>query len=137
MTKNTGSRYERELVNLLSDMKFAVIRVPSSGSSTDRELPDLLAGNKESSLSEFRGVYAFEAKYNSGDYIYVEGGKVEGLKWVADRFGGVPKIASRWSQDTNWYLSDPSDCHKTDSGNLRIKRSNRREYPTLEEVVEI
>ena len=50
-----GDRRERELVNRLDEAGFAVMRAPASGSATDRELPDVLAGDGGT-------FYAIEAK---------------------------------------------------------------------------
>jgi len=46
-TNKKGDRRERELVNRLDDAGFAVMRAPASGGATQRELPDVLAGNGE------------------------------------------------------------------------------------------
>ena len=43
----TGSKEERDLVNMLWDVGFAAMRAPASGGATKRPLPDVLAGNGE------------------------------------------------------------------------------------------
>ena len=94
-----GDRRERELVNELDEAGFAVMRAPASGSATDRELPDVLAGRTDrcSSRSNEQGAesdtdseplfYAIEAKSSSGNPIYLTGEEVEALVYFARNFG--------------------------------------------------
>ena len=109
-----GDRRERELVNRLHDAGFAVMRAPASGSSTDRELPDVLAGDG-------RVFYAVEAKSSSGDPIYLRGEEVEALIYFARNFGASPKIGVRFDRE-DWYFFHPGDLYVTDGGNYRVKR---------------
>ncbi|MFB6087942.1 MAG: Holliday junction resolvase Hjc, partial [Haloarculaceae archaeon] len=74
-----GDRRERELVNALDDAGFAVMRAPASGSATERELPDVLAGDD----GDF---FAIEAKSSAGDPIYLDGEEVEALLFFARNF---------------------------------------------------
>jgi Holliday junction resolvase len=109
-----GDRRERELVNRLHDAGFAVMRAPASGSSTDRELPDVLAGDG-------RVFYAVEAKSSSGDPIYLRGEEVEALIYFARNFGASPKIGARFDRE-DWYFFHPGDLYVTDGGNYRVKK---------------
>jgi Holliday junction resolvase len=109
-----GDRRERELVNLLDDAGFAVMRAPASGSSTSRELPDALAGDGET-------FYAIEAKSSSGDPIYLTGEEVEALVYFARNFGAQPRIAVRFDRE-DWYFFHPADLYTTDAGSYRIKK---------------
>ncbi|UIO99827.1 nucleoid-structuring protein H-NS [Halobaculum sp. CBA1158] len=109
-----GDRRERELVNRLDEAGFAVMRAPASGSSTDRELPDVLAGD----ASAF---YAVEAKSSSGDPIYLRGEEVEALIYFARNFGASPKIGVRFDRE-DWYFFHPGDLYVTDGGNYRVKK---------------
>ena len=61
-----GDRRERELVNRLDEAGVAVMRAPASGSATDRELPDGLAGDGGT-------CYAIQGKSTSGRPIYLSG----------------------------------------------------------------
>ncbi len=114
MANRKGERRERELVNLLDEIGFAVMRAPASGSATERELPDVLAGDGER-------FYAIEAKSSSGDPIYLDGGEVEALCFFASSFGADPRIGIRFD-DTDWAFFDPDDCYVTEGGNYRVKR---------------
>jgi Holliday junction resolvase len=109
-----GDRRERELVNRLDEGGFAVMRAPASGSATERELPDVLAGNGD----EF---YAIEAKASSGRPIYLSGEEVEALVYFARNFGAKPRVAARFDRE-DWYFFHPGDLHVTDGGNYRVKK---------------
>jgi Holliday junction resolvase len=136
-----GDRRERELVNALDEAGFAVMRAPASGSSTSRELPDALAGDGET-------FYAIEAKSSSGDPIYLTGEEVSALVYFARNFGAKPRIGVRFDRE-DWYFFHPSDLHRTDGGNYRVKKETavaegtdfaefvgRSERVTLDEVGE-
>ncbi|WP_226039742.1 Holliday junction resolvase Hjc [Natrinema sp. DC36] len=139
MSQAKGDRRERELVNALDEAGFAVMRAPASGSATERELPDVLAGDGEQ-------FYAIEAKSSSGDPIYLTGEEVEALIYFAQNFGAKPRIGIRFDRE-DWYFFHPGDLHVTDGGNYRVKKetaiaegtdfpefTGRSEKVTLEEV---
>lgn len=109
-----GGRRERELVNRLADSDFAVMRAPASGSATDRNLPDVLAGNGES-------FYAIEAKSSSGDPIYLDSEEVAALVYFGRNFGAKPRVGVRFDRE-DWYFFHPDDLHVTDSGNYRANK---------------
>ncbi|WP_412781570.1 Holliday junction resolvase Hjc, partial [Aeromonas diversa] len=88
MANKKGDRRERELVNRLDEAGFAVMRAPASGGATQRELPDVLAGNSEV-------FYAIEAKSSSGKPIYLSGEEIEALVYFSRNFGARPKIGVR------------------------------------------
>jgi len=109
-----GDRRERELVNELDAAEFAVMRAPASGSATERDLPDVLAGNGE----EF---YAIEAKSSAGDPIYLDAEEVESLIFFARNFGAKARIGVRFDEE-DWYFFHPGDLYTTDAGNYRVKK---------------
>ncbi|SDJ63609.1 holliday junction resolvase [Halovenus aranensis] len=114
MSNAKGDRRERELVNLLDDAGFAVMRAPASGSATTRELPDVLAGDG----SKF---YAIEAKSSAGDPIYLDGEEVYALVYFSRNFGAKPRIGVRFDRE-DWYFFHPDDLYQTDGGNYRVKK---------------
>ncbi|QSX00748.1 Holliday junction resolvase Hjc [Haloterrigena alkaliphila] len=114
MSQAKGDRRERELVNELDGAGFAVMRAPASGSATERELPDVLAGDGER-------FYAIEAKSSSGDPIYLTGEEVEALIYFSQNFGAKPRIGVRFDRE-DWYFFHPGDLHVTDGGNYRVKK---------------
>ncbi|PSP79294.1 nucleoid-structuring protein H-NS [Halobacteriales archaeon QS_4_69_225] len=109
-----GDRRERELVNDLDGAGFAVMRAPASGSATERELPDVLAGDGET-------FYAVEAKSSAGDPIYLSGDEIEALVYFARNFGAKPRVAVRFDRE-DWYFFHPGDLYTTDGGNYRVKK---------------
>ena len=119
MSNAKGDRRERELVNRLDEAGFAVMRAPASGSATERELPDVLAGDGDV-------FYAIEAKSSSGDPIYLTGEEVEALVYFSQNFGAKPKIAVRFDRE-DWYFFHPADVHQTDGGNYRVKKEKALE----------
>jgi Holliday junction resolvase len=113
-SNSKGDRRERELVNLLDEHGFAVMRAPSSGSATERDLPDVLAGDGGT-------FYAIEAKSSSGRPVYLDGEEVEALVYFARNFGAKPRVGVRFDRE-DWYFFHPGDLHVTDGGNYRVKK---------------
>ncbi|NHN46036.1 nucleoid-structuring protein H-NS [Halostella sp. JP-L12] len=113
MSNAKGDRRERELVNKLDEAGFAVMRAPASGSATERELPDVLAGDGET-------FYAVEAKSSAGDPIYLTGEEVEALVYFSQNFGAKPRVGVRFDRE-DWYFFHPGDLYRTDGGNYRVK----------------
>ena len=114
MSNAKGDRRERELVNLLDDAGFAVMRAPASGSATTRELPDVLAGNGES-------FYAIEVKSSAEAPIYLTGTEVEALVYFARNFGAKARVGIRFDRE-DWYFFHPGDLYVTDAGSYRVKK---------------
>ncbi|WP_290819298.1 Holliday junction resolvase Hjc [Halovivax sp.] len=114
MSQAKGDRRERELVNRLDEAGFAVMRAPASGSATERELPDVLAGDGDR-------FYAIEAKSSADKPIYLSGEEVEALIYFARNFGAKPRIGVRFDRE-DWYFFHPGDLHHTDGGNYRVKK---------------
>ena len=114
MSHRKGDRLERELVNLLDEAGFAVMRAPASGSATERELPDVLAGNGDA-------FYAIEAKGSSGRPIYLDGEEIEALIYFSRNFGAKARVGVRFDRE-DWYFFHPGDLHVTDGGNYRVKK---------------
>ncbi len=109
-----GDRRERELVNALDEAGFAVMRAPASGSATDRELPDVLAGDSET-------FYAIEAKSRADDRIYLDGEEIEALVYFARNFGAKPRVGVRFDRE-DWFFFHPANLYQTDGGNYRVTR---------------
>jgi len=122
-----GDRRERELVNRLDAVGFAVMRAPASGSATGRDLPDVLAGNGSA-------FYAIEAKSSSGDPIYLDGSEVESLIYFARNFGAAPKVGVRFDREA-WYFFHPAELHTTDAGNYRVKKETALGGETIDDLM--
>lgn len=129
MVKNKkGDRRERELVNALDDAGFAVLRAPASGSATDRELPDVLAGDGSV-------CYAIEPKSSGGDPIYIDTREVDNLRYFANGFGATALIGVRFDY-ADWRFFTPANTYQVDGdGNYRVKESTAEaEGRTMEEL---
>lgn len=120
-----GSRAERDLVNRLDDAGFAVMRAPASGGATDRELPDVLAGDG----SVF---YAIEAKASGGRPIYLTNEEIEALRYFSSKFGAWPRVGVRFDAkhgdphygnpgDSGWRFFNPGMLHSTPKS-YRVKK---------------
>lgn len=114
MSQAKGDRRERELVNALDEAGFAVMRAPASGSATQRELPDVLAGDGDT-------FYAIEVKSSAGNPIYLTGEEVEALVYFSRNFGAKARIGVRFDRE-DWYFFHPGELHVTDGGNYRVKK---------------
>jgi Holliday junction resolvase len=120
-----GDRRERQWVNWLVDNGWAVMRAPASGSATERELPDVLAGNGKRFI-------ASEVKASGGDPIYIDGEELEDLIYFGSSFGAEPRIVVRFDLEPadpaygadrpGFYVLHPNQLHETDGGNYRVKK---------------
>ena len=135
-------RYERQLVNALDTHGWAVLRAPSSGSSTERELPDVLALRRDDTVARSHGGHAgddtaatvraealaVEAKTTSSTTAYAKADEVAALRSFADRAGARPALAAKFKRPggdrSPFYLVDPADCRMTDSGNYGVPESD-------------
>lgn len=129
-SNSKGDRRERELVNFLHNDGWAVMRAPASGSSTDRDLPDILFGNGDRFI-------ATETKASNGDPIYIPAGEVEALLYFARNFGAEARISVKFDLKHDdpahgedrpgfWFLN-PQHCYTTDGGQYRIKKEAAHE----------
>jgi Holliday junction resolvase len=108
-----GDRRERELVNRLDELGFAVMRAPASGSATSRELPDVLAGDGTV-------FYAIEVKASAEKPIYLDEKEVYDLVYFGRNFGAEPRIGVRFDEQ-DWAFFDPEALYRTEAGNYRVK----------------
>lgn len=136
-----GSQSERALVNLLDAGGFATMRAPASGAATERELPDVIAGNGDEFI-------VFEAKAFSGKRTYLDGEEVSDLRFFAEKFGAKAAIAARpdivngdpaYGNDdmSGWYLLWLDQLRKTDGGNYAVEKATAiAEGVQLEDVLD-
>lgn len=118
MSRAKGQRYERELAGEFQDAGWFVQNASISGASTDRELPDLIAGRDGHTI-------VMELKFTSDNIIYVDDEKVAGLKWVAEMLGAKALIVGRWKYDTTYYGFIPDACERLNSGKYKVHRDDR------------
>lgn len=134
MSARKGDRNERSLVNFLRDEGWRVIRVPSSGSATQEDLPDLLAGSSEHDIA-----VAIEAKRSGRDNIYLPPEEAESLIRFSVDYGAIPAVTARWDHDTTQYVLPVDRVPRTDSGSLRLNHPTAKEtgWLTAEDLEQI
>ena len=135
-----GSHYERELVNAFDAAGYGALRAPSSGSASDRPLPDLLVGRPRrvetatGELEDVTDLLAIEAKATGSTTAYAEGAEVDALCEAARAWGAKPLLAARFKRRGEariWYLVHPTDCRRTDGGRFGIPESDAEERACL------
>lgn len=118
-------QYEGELVRALCDAGWATMRAPTSGSATDRDLPDIIALNAERDAA-----WAIEHKSGSGTTLYVDADEVEQLRRYAAAAGAIPLLCARFTTQatpTTHFLLPPADARQTDGGNYGLPASDIHE----------
>lgn len=118
-----GSRAERELVNMIDETAWEVIRIPASGSATTRKLPDLLAlrwtpvSRIGHPVSES---IAIEAKAADSGSVSLSRKEVDDLIAFARDAGARPYIAVRpnfvTSDYDEWQFLSAHTLNQTGSG---------------------
>jgi Holliday junction resolvase len=96
MNKTKGANAERELLHMLSEAGFAVVRVAGSGTMSETSA-DLIAGN---ALNRF----VIECKCCSKTKRYLEKQQINDLKEFARKFGFPPLIAVKFSRKGWWFI---------------------------------
>lgn len=149
--------YERELVNAMTEAGIPAMRAPSSGSATDRELPDVLAGQAvhisgtSGPLETYSECWAIELKTGKSTTLYVDGEPADSDDWpgeagqlgaFAQAFGATPMVGAKFKRRgggrTPIYLVPLENCRETDGGNLGVPESDAEEraemlvYPATE-----
>jgi len=120
----TGN-YERMLAVELNDQGCAVMRAPSSGGGTARDLPDLLWSKSGEDTR------AAELKTTAEPRAYYTTEEVDGLQRFATAFGAAPLLVARYKGDTEYYACHPTNAGRTDGGNYVLHRGDRSEYLRL------
>ena len=110
-----GYAEERDLVKKLYERKFAALRVPASGGSTKRPLPDVVAGNGKIYL-------AIEVKTTTKDKIYIDKLQINELCEFSEIFGATPYIGVRFKY-TKWLFLEPNNTPRTKNGNYRVEKN--------------
>lgn len=110
-----GTRYEQNLAKRLHKNGFAVMRAPTSGGGTKRDLPDILYGKRGEKP------VALELKTTSEDIAYYNEGEVAALDRFADAFGAHARLCVRFKGDTSFYEVKPLAARRTDSGTYAVE----------------
>lgn len=135
-----GARYERELVNSLDAVGYSALRLPSSGSATARDLPDVLASTRVDlrgltveAATTFSDAIAVEVKSTSETTAYADEAEIEALARFASEWGATPYLAGRFKGGSRspHYLVRPTDARRTDSGNYGVPECDAEERAEL------
>ncbi|MEW6063161.1 MAG: Holliday junction resolvase Hjc [Nanoarchaeota archaeon] len=111
MSKNKGSRTERELLHMLYKSGFAVVRSTGSGLSSYPN-PDLIASNGKKYL-------AIECKSLKNNVKYLTKDDVKQLLDFSKRFKSEPWFGLRFNNE-GWYFLKPKDLKKGKGKNFSI-----------------
>ena len=154
-----GGNYERELVNSLEAAGIPAMRAPSSGSATQRELPDIVAGmhidqasiaeqltttlpdhvsddaimNASEMLAPKSEIYAIESKSQKGTTMYVDESEVKKLEKFTAAFGGKARLGARFTErrfPTEHFLVPPENARVTDSGRHGLPAADIKQRAT-------
>lgn len=129
-----GSRYERQLVRALTACDRPALRVPTSGSATDRDLPDVLAGTRvevgglTGPIATWSDAWCIEVKSTSAGVAYADDSEIEALARFAGAFGAAPFVGVKFkrgggTRSPHW-LVPPRACRTTDSGAYAVSESD-------------
>jgi Holliday junction resolvase len=115
-----GARIERQLVNTYTSLGWGALRVPTSGSATSRDLPDVLTGRPHPDATNVANseAYAIEVKATSGTTAYAGRDELAALTRFANMFGAHPLVAAYFKQKggerSRYYLVPPGELRMTD-----------------------
>jgi len=111
-----GSDKERELARILHAKGKHVMRAPSSGGGTARDLPDLFWADSSTTP------IAAEMKATSANVAYFAQEESKALKQFSSAFGAVARFVVRYAQDTSYYVYKIESGRYTDSGKIAFDR---------------
>lgn len=112
----TGQDKERALARQLDQHGYHVMRAPSSGSATKRDLPDLLWSKHG------QPIIAAELKYTGENVAYFDAEEVRALVQFANAFGAEARLCARYKQDTAFYTLPPEKARRTDTDRYAVDR---------------
>jgi len=115
-----GSNYERTLARHLDSEGYHVMRAPSSGGATKRELPDLFWA------SHFTDPVAAELKATSQNVAYYDPDEIDALVSFSRSFGAQSWLVARYKGDTRYYAYRIDDARQTESGRFAVDRDIER-----------
>jgi len=126
MSYSKGARRERELLSELNKNGYVGLRAPSSGSTTKRELPDIIAGKDGFSL-------AIEVKASSKDKIYVDKTEIDDLKTFSDAFGSEYYLAVKFNY-CDWMFFKEDELYETEKSYRIEKNLSAEKQRTIDDV---
>jgi Holliday junction resolvase len=122
-----GHDAERAFCRTMYDAGWMAARIAASGSGTERELPDVVLGDRNRT-------YAVEVKRTSSGRVYLPEDEIESLRTVARGLKMQVRIAVKfdlepsdpaWGADRpGFYMIDPADMRQTNSGTYAITKAD-------------
>ncbi|NON62584.1 Holliday junction resolvase Hjc, partial [Acidianus sp. RZ1] len=109
--KKRGSVVERQIVSLLRDRGFAVLRAPASGSKRKDSIPDIVA-------MKSGYILIIEVKSRKGGKVYISRDQAEGILDFTRKSGGELFIAVKMPRVLRFVPF--TKLRKTESGNYVI-----------------
>jgi Holliday junction resolvase len=104
-SKSKGSKAERELLQLFTEMGWKAARVAGSGKN-DNTFCDLIAGKHG------RKGFAIEAKSSKKNRIYITKKQIEEFMVFTSLMGLKPVVALRFNRE-GWHFLDPKYMEDT------------------------
>jgi Holliday junction resolvase len=104
MNKTKGANAERELLHMLSERGFAVVRVAGSGMIAETSA-DLIAGNSTKK-------FVIECKTCKDKKRYLDKAQISDLKEFSNKFGFPPLIAVKFNRQ-GWWFVNPEQLEDT------------------------
>ena len=111
MSKNKGTRAERELLHMFFENKWMPLRAAGSGSITIPAV-DILTGNGKK-------VLAIECKSIGKGRKYFEDKEIEQLKFFAKTFGAIAMIGARYD-GKGWFFLEPKQLGRGNGKNSYV-----------------
>lgn len=124
-TKAKGSNAERELLHMLWDTGWAVIRAAGSG-SIPLPSPDLIAGKAGRTLM-------IECKVTASSIQYFDIIEIQELEECAKRFGAEPWVAVKFNRE-GWYFVPTTNLENTPQAKRVAKEHAKIVGFTFEEM---
>lgn len=129
----SDGRHERDLLAAFEDAGYAGMRAPSSGSATDRDLPDVLVGKRDHADRDLSRAYALELKTTSSTTAYADASEVDALERFAESFGARPRLVAKFKgrgTRTRFWIVPPREARLTDEGNYGLPHSDIEDRAT-------
>lgn len=141
---STGYVAENELWNWFMDNGYASLRAPTSGGSTKRISPDLVALKRKNvtypnsqDTPEFETeCHAIEVKKRDDGTVSLSTEEVLDLDKWATRAGGTAWIVVKPDLRTfdSWLCMEVDDLHKVESGNFSIRKQDHDQCLSLKQA---
>lgn len=139
----TGRRYERKMVHAAADAGVEVLLSGGSGSGTDDDRPDFVAGAGGALERPLGG----EAKTCKSDAFTIPRSEAEQLQRWCESFGAVPAVAVYWKGPDGgntsyggWWIRHLDAVRVSPAENsegthhLRPRREDRRSWASWDDV---